>query len=75
MKERIVNGRVQYIRRIEEGENDLKWILERMKRMQDIPWMTLTKSYMEITGISFKYIKEKSREELKMKMRDWDKGD
>ena len=69
MRTRIINGRLQYIKSIEERENDLlKNILEEMREQGNYTWIKYTIKYLEELGLDFRnllrnYDKVRSKKE------------
>lgn len=73
MKERIINGRIQYIKRIHEGNNNLlKRILEEMIRMRNTQWTNTTLKYMQEIHVKFIDVITLNKNKLKEKTKDWD---
>ena len=73
MKRRIIDGRIQYYRKITTGNNDLlKIILEQTKEGTCSTWMKNTNKYFEEINITHNDITQKTKEELKETTRIWD---
>ena len=76
MKTRIIRGRLQYIRRVIQGENALmKKILERLA-MANGPWMRWSKKYLECVGLCYNDLKTMTGDQVKravavMAEREW----
>ena len=73
MKSRLINGRVQFVKNILEGKNELlKEVLRAMKEDGNYNWMKATNRYLEEIGIRYGDIGRLTKEELKGKVQDWD---
>lgn len=66
MAERVINGRIQYMKRTITGDNELlKRIMEEMVRYQDTGWMKATRKSMTKVDINMKQVREENKEQLK----------
>lgn len=73
MKTRIINGRFQYLKSIEEGENQLlKEIVREMFEDERNKWMKVTKTYMNTVGVRRGNIIRMKKTEIKEATRKWD---
>lgn len=73
MKTRIINGRFQYLKSIEEGENQLlKEIVGEMFEDDRNKWMKVTKTYMNTVGVRRGNIIRMKKTEIKEATRKWD---
>lgn len=70
---RVILGRLQYIRSIMQGRNDmLKEMLEEMMEDEKNKWMKTTKKYLDKVGLKMNQIKNMTRETLKKHVKQWD---
>ena len=65
MKSRVVRGRLQYLRRVLQGNNSLmKRILERVARANG-QWMRWNRKYLEYVGLSYEDLKTKTGDQIR----------
>ena len=73
MKTRIIGGRIQYMKSIEERGNELlKRMLEEMKEDANDRWMKVTRKYLDEIGINERVCTRMGKEEIKRKCREMD---
>ena len=69
MKSRIARSRLQYLRRIETGNNEvLKRIVEDSKKNKESKWWGTTRKYMSLAQIEEREIKERTAKEIRGKI-------
>lgn len=73
MKTRMINGRVQFIKNIQEGKNELlKEILRDMKEDGNYSWMKVTNKYLGEIELRYGDIGRLTKEKLKEMVKNWD---
>ena len=73
MKTRIIEGRLKYIKHIEEGNNELfKRIWTEIKDDGNNQWRNTTQKYMEESSITNRELQNLKTKEIKRKIRDKD---
>ena len=75
MKERIINGRVQYLKRALDGANQLlKRIMEEQIRYRNTGWIKTTLKHMNEVSIHLQQLSIENKEQVKEKIKNWDTG-
>ena len=73
MKKRIMNGRLNYMKSIQSGRNEiLHTILDKLIIEQGTKWMKTTQKYMDEVKLKVTDIEMQSKEEIKQKLIAWD---
>lgn len=73
MNKRIINSRFNYINGILTGRNEiLAVILEKITENKDTKWIETTQKYLNETNMTMAQLRCTTKEEIKLKMKQWD---
>ena len=73
MATRVMSGRLQYIRSIMQGSNEMmKEVIREMMHDDKNKWMKATKVYLDKVGLEMNQATNMTKEELKKHMKQWD---
>ena len=75
MMTRVISGRLQYIRSIMQGNNELlQEVIRQMLDEKKKKWMKTTELYLEKVGLKMHQVINMTKEALKTDMKQWDRS-